>query len=43
MLDGLMRLMLNEKHYDYKQIRKIAERFDESVFEEKMKKAVKEI
>ena len=43
MLDGLMRLMLNEKHYDYKKIRQIAERFDESVFEEKMKKAVKAI
>jgi len=43
MLDGLMRLMLNEKHYDHKQIRKNAERFDESVFEEKIKKAVKEI
>lgn len=43
MMDGLMRLMLNEKHYDYKQIRKIAEGFDESVFEEKMKKAMKSI
>lgn len=43
LLDGLLRLMVNEKHYDYKKIRKIAERFDESVFEEKMKKAIKEI
>lgn len=43
LLEGLTRLMVNEKHYDYKQIRKIAERFDESVFEEKIKKAVKEI
>lgn len=43
LLDGLLRLMVNEKHYDYKKIRKIAERFDESVFEEKMRKAVKKI
>lgn len=41
LLDGLTRLMLNEKHYDYKKIRHIAEQFDESVFEEKMKSAVK--
>lgn len=43
LLDGLLRLMMNEKHYDYKKIRKIAERFDESVFEEKIKKAIKGI
>lgn len=43
MLDSLTRLMVNEKHYDYKKIRKIAERFDESVFEEKIRKAVKTI
>jgi glycosyltransferase involved in cell wall biosynthesis len=39
-LDGLMRLMLNEKHYDYKKIRKIAESFDESIFEERIKKLI---
>lgn len=43
MLNGLTRLMINEKHYDFKQIRKMAERFDESVFEEKMAHAVKSI
>ena len=43
MLDGLLKLMMNEKHYDYKQIRKMAEHFDESVFEEKMRKAIKKI
>lgn len=43
LLDGLMRLMMNERHYDYKYIRKIAEQFDESVFEEKIRKAIKEI
>jgi len=43
LLEGLTRLMVNEKHYDYRQIRKIAERFDESVFEEKIRKALKEI
>ena len=43
MMDGLTKLMLNEKDYDYKKIRKIAEKFDESVFEEKMKKAIKKI
>ena len=43
LLDGLLRLMVNEKHYDYMQIRKNAERFDESVFEEKIRKAIKEI
>jgi glycosyltransferase involved in cell wall biosynthesis len=41
--EGLTRLMLNEKHYDPKKIRKIAEKFDESVFEEKMRAAVKTI
>lgn len=43
LLDALTRLMINEKHYDYKKIRKIAERFDESVFEEKIQKALKTI
>ncbi|MFH0838265.1 MAG: glycosyltransferase [Patescibacteria group bacterium] len=42
-LVGLTRLMVNEKHYDYKVIRKIAERFDESVFEEKMKKIISDL
>lgn len=42
-LKGLTRLMVNEKHYDYREIRKRAELFDESVFEEKMRGAVKEI
>ena len=40
LLEGLTRLMINEKYYDYKQIRKNAERFDESVFEEKIKDAL---
>jgi len=43
LLDGLLRLMVNEKYYDYKKIRKIAERFDESVFEEKIRKVIKKI
>ena len=43
LLDGLTRLMVNEKHYDYKKIRKNAERFDESVFEEKIREALKGI
>lgn len=43
LLGGLTQLMVNEKHYDFKRIRKIAERFDESVFEQKMRKAVMEL
>lgn len=43
LLEGLTRLMVNEKHYDYRRIRENAERFDESVFEERIRKAVKEI
>ena len=39
--DGLARLMANEKYYDPQKIRSIAERFDESVFERKMKKIIK--
>ncbi|MBU0577491.1 glycosyltransferase [Patescibacteria group bacterium] len=40
LIEGLTRLMMNEKRYDYKKIRQIAEKFDESVFEEKIKKVV---
>ncbi len=42
-LDGLMRLMLNEKKYSYKQIRKNVERFECSIFEEKIQKIIKTI
>jgi len=38
LINGLTTLMLNEKNYDYKKIRRIAEQFDEGVFYEKMKK-----
>jgi len=41
--EGLTRLMINEKNYNYKKIREIAEKFDESVFEEKINKAIKDI
>lgn len=40
-IDGMTRLMLNEKNYDYKKIRQIAEKFNEEVFIEEIKKAVK--
>lgn len=40
LIKGLTKLMLNEKKYDYKKIRRIAERFDESVFESKIKKII---
>ncbi|MBU0727743.1 glycosyltransferase [Patescibacteria group bacterium] len=40
LIDGLTKLMVNEKKYDYKKIRRIAERFDESVFESKMRKII---
>jgi len=40
---GLTRLLLNEKSYHYKKIRLQAEKFDEQVFEEKMRKVIKEI
>lgn len=43
LLDALTRLMVNERHYDYKYIRQIAEKFDESIFEEKIRQAIKEI
>ncbi len=41
--DGLTRLLIHEKNYDFKKIRQIAEEFDESVFEEKMQKAIKSL
>jgi len=41
LIQGLTRLMLNEKAYNYKKIRKQAEKFDEAVFEEKIRKVVK--
>ena len=43
LMDGLTRLMVNEKNYDYRKIRKQAEKFDETCFEEKIQKAVKSI
>ena len=43
MLDGLTRLMVNEKDYDHKKIRALAERFDEAVFKEKIERALKKI
>jgi hypothetical protein len=39
-MHGMTKLMLNEKNYDYKKIRQIAEGFDEEVFVEKMSKVV---
>jgi len=43
MIDGITRLMINERDYDYKKIRKIAEKFDESVFEKKMNRIINNI
>lgn len=43
LLEGLTRLMLNEKIYDQRKIRAQAEKFDEEHFAEKMKEAVKKI
>lgn len=40
-LDGLTRLMVNEKKYDTKKIRKIAENFSEEVFMKKISKFLK--
>lgn len=39
--DGLIRLLLNEKHYNHLKIRTVAEAFDESIFEEKIKGVIK--
>jgi len=41
--DGLARLLANEKSYDLKKIRAIAERFDESVFVREIKKLVEKM
>ncbi len=38
--DGLARLLANEKNYDPEKIHSIAQQFDKSVFEEKMKKII---
>lgn len=38
--EGLTKLLVNEKHYDYLKIRQIAEQFDETVFEKKMREIV---
>jgi len=38
--DGLARLLANENSYDIQKIRSIAEQFDKSVFEERMKKLI---
>ena len=40
LLDGLNRLLANEKKYDFKKIQAQARKFDEKVFEEKIKKLV---
>ena len=40
--DGLARLLANENKYDIQKIRSTAERFDKSVFVEKMKKIIKD-
>ena len=40
---GLTRLLLNEENYDHKKIRQQVEKFDEAIFEEKMRKVVKGI
>ena len=42
-IDGMTKLMLNEKNYDYKKIRGIAEKFDEEVFVEKMKARIEKV
>lgn len=41
--DGLARLLANENHYDYREIRKIAEKFDREVFEKKILDIVKNL
>ena len=43
LIQGLTRLMLNEKKYNYKKIRQHAERFDAEVFEEKIMKLVSKV
>lgn len=40
LIDGLTRLMLNEKNYDYKKIADYSKKFDTAVFEEKMSRIV---
>ncbi len=40
LIEGLTRLMLNEKHYDYKKIAAHAKKFDTAIFEEKMNKII---
>jgi glycosyltransferase involved in cell wall biosynthesis len=39
-MHGMTKLMLNEKNYDYKKIRQIAEGFDKKVFMEKIEKVL---
>jgi glycosyltransferase involved in cell wall biosynthesis len=41
--DGLARLLANENNFDAKKIHSIALRFDEAVFQEKIRKIVKEV
>jgi len=43
LIDAVTKFMLNEKNYDSKKIRKIADQFDESVFEREFKRTVKEV
>jgi glycosyltransferase involved in cell wall biosynthesis len=40
LINSLTKLMLNERNYDYKKIRHIAEQFDGSVFEQKLKRII---
>ncbi len=41
LIDGLARLLANEDKYDYKEIRKIADGFDEEVFKRKIMNMIK--
>ena len=41
--EGLTKLLINEKGYDYLKIRQIAEEFDESIFKNKIKKIINKI
>lgn len=43
LVQGLTRLLMNEKSYSHRKIRQQAELFDEEIFEKKMKKMVKGI
>jgi len=40
LIEAVTQMMLNEKHYDAKKIRQLADAFDESVFEDKMREVI---